>query len=80
LVDALVSGTSGASREGSSPFLGTTWAFANVRNCPKTSQNHGVEPELPSKAVRCRSLASAKYVGIDDGISRFRLSEIPTWP
>jgi hypothetical protein len=24
LVDALVSGTSGASREGSSPFLGTT--------------------------------------------------------
>ena len=25
LVDALVSGTSGASREGSSPFLGTTF-------------------------------------------------------
>jgi hypothetical protein len=27
LVDALVSGTSGASREGSSPFLGTTLTF-----------------------------------------------------
>ena len=27
LVDALVSGTSGASREGSSPFLGTTLRF-----------------------------------------------------
>jgi hypothetical protein len=30
LVDALVSGTSGASREGSSPFLGTILIFADV--------------------------------------------------
>jgi hypothetical protein len=33
LVDALVSGTSGASREGSSPFLGTI---------PQTSSAHGL--------------------------------------
>jgi hypothetical protein len=39
LVDALVSGTSGASREGSSPFLGTTLAFKSVHIRPKTSQN-----------------------------------------
>jgi hypothetical protein len=31
LVDALVSGTSGESRGGSSPLLGTIIAFGNVR-------------------------------------------------
>ena len=36
LVDALVSGTSGASREGSSPFLGTTWIFGPSNNGEKT--------------------------------------------
>jgi hypothetical protein len=30
LVDALVSGTSGASREGSSPFLGTNLMSADI--------------------------------------------------
>jgi hypothetical protein len=36
LVDALVSGTSGASREGSSPFLGTILSFAEVHIRPET--------------------------------------------
>jgi hypothetical protein len=38
LVDALVSGTSGASREGSSPFLGTIRMLADVQFCPKNPQ------------------------------------------
>jgi hypothetical protein len=38
LVDALVSGTSGASREGSSPFLGTILTFEDVGIHPKNTE------------------------------------------
>jgi hypothetical protein len=53
LVDALVSGTSGESREGSSPFLGTMLGLVEVLIRPKSPSNqritseevqHGAEP------------------------------------
>jgi hypothetical protein len=54
LVDALVSGTSGASREGSSPFLGTSPTRSRF---PATASNEReqIAPKVACIAGCCRS-------------------------
>src|SRR5712691_5754787 len=61
LVDALVSGTSGESRGGSSPLLGTKAQFAAVRRRPRLNELARMMGLSPSRLQKlesgpCRSL------------------------
>ena len=62
LVDALVSGTSGESRGGSSPLLGTIWLFTNVRWRWTNPNNQSILAAASFAAVRiCSPIATTKW-------------------
>jgi hypothetical protein len=60
LVDALVSGTSGESRGGSSPLLGTKSRGVFVQNHPEQTKYRTSIPNRPFGVVRERSLISGR--------------------
>ena len=66
LVDALVSGTSGESRGGSSPLLGTIFSFSGKRCTPTTSVLvlSGHSPRWAGAPVRASSPSLAARPGI----------------